>query len=591
MIIRPFCGPGFRSSGCFLRDLGLAGLAAFFVLSALSPSIVSAQAEADAEAASAESAKPSIQDEAGSILAEIDKLQAQYRDLTNRAQAAEDGGDKAVAELQAHRRLVDWMREIDRLVANLLAQMELGLDTAELLQKTRKLLWRIERRIPTFLDEVMAKNAELRAALAVAPPELLTTAEARLSGSEATLDEAVRFYLTLVENLEKLELGTARAVSSAADRLEKRAGDLSARLQLAGKKVEDTAAMAAQDGSVEKRAVMHDAQEEFDQIATSLWTTCDVMDALGLPTAEHRQVLILATGELTTDILDTDVLSGLVGDAVENTRRWFEHRGPALVGRVAIFISILAVFWVLAGVMRRLVPRLVASSGEQLSELAGRVIVGLTSRLVLAVGVIVALSQVGVDVTTLLAGLGIAGFVIGFALQETLGNFAAGTMILIYRPFDVGDVIEAAGVLGTVDHMNLVSTRILTFDNQTMIVPNTRVWGDVIRNTTALERRRVDLSFPLALDVDAQAAEEVFASVCREHPAVLSDPPPAIKVQKVSGSGVLYVVRPWVKTEDYWETYWELNREAYVRLREAGIRIERPRYELESQTDERQRLE
>ena len=160
-------------------------------------------------------------------------------------------------------------------------------------------------------------------------------------------------------------------------------------------------------------------------------------------------------------------------------------------------------------------------------------------------------------------------------------------MFLFYQPFDVGDVIEVAGVRGKVDHMNLVSTTILTFDNQTLIVPNSRIWGNVIRNATALDRRRVDLSFPLPLplplplDVDVEAAEALFDAICRAHPAVLDEPEPAIRVQEITGAGVLFVVRPWVRTEDYWPTYRDLNREAHVQLAQAGIQIAAAHYKLD----------
>ena len=116
-----------------------------------------------------------------------------------------------------------------------------------------------------------------------------------------------------------------------------------------------------------------------------------------------------------------------------------------------------------------------------------------------------------------LAGLGILGFIVGFALQDTLGNFAAGMMILIYRPFDVGDMIEAAGVFGKVSAMNLVSTTILTIDNQTLVVPNGRIWGDVIKNVTHQSRRRVDMTFGVSYTDDIPKTEKVLAEIVREH--------------------------------------------------------------------------
>ena len=158
-------------------------------------------------------------------------------------------------------------------------------------------------------------------------------------------------------------------------------------------------------------------------------------------------------------------------------------------------------------------------------------------------------------------------------------------MILMYRPFDVGDVVEAGGVYGTVHSMSLVSTTILTFDNQTLVVPNSKIWGDVIRNVTAQEIRRVDLEFGLSHSVDVARAEEVLASVLREHPKVLEDPEPLVKVHKLTDSTTQFVVRPWVKREDYWQVYWDLTREAKLRLDREKIPLGIPRHEVQLHGD------
>jgi small conductance mechanosensitive channel len=304
------------------------------------------------------------------------------------------------------------------------------------------------------------------------------------------------------------------------------------------------------------------------------------MDELGLPTAEYRTILIRGTGEITGDVLDVDVVIGLLDDGVDALGRWLDRRGPALLARLALFVAIIALFWMLGGVARRFVSRL-ADKSENVSELSRRILVGMASRTVIAVGFFVALSQVGVNVTALLAGLGIAGFIVGFALQDALGNFASGAMILMYRPFDVGDVVEAGGVYGTVHSMSLVSTTILTFDNQTLVVPNSKIWGDVIRNVTAQDIRRVDLEFGLSHSVDVAHAEEVLASVLREHPKVLEDPEPLVKVHKLTDSATQFVVRPWVKREDYWQVYWDLTREAKLRLDREKIPLGIPRHEVQ----------
>jgi len=517
--------------------------------------------------------------EGRTILETIDRLSEEYAELKAQSQSIEEPDGKAVAELQARGRLVEWMRAVKSLVANVVEQREQGLDESRFVREARKLLWTLDRRIPKFMEEVTAKNAELRGTLGDASRESVIGIETRIRGNEEILDEAVRFYVSHIENMDRLELGSTRARANAAQALEHRAGNLAARLELASQQLDEAEQLEASSAEGENTA--RKAQENLDQVAASLWTVCDALDELGLPTAAHRRVLILATGELTTDVLDTEVVAELANAAFETSQLWLEQRGPVLIGRMARFFGVLAIFWVLGSATRRLTLYLVESSGEQMSRLAQRIVVETASRVVLVIGFFIALSQIGVNITALLAGLGIVGFIIGFALQDTLGNFASGAMILFYHPFDVGDVIEAAGVTGKVDHMNLVSTTILTFDNQTLIVPNSRIWGNVIRNTTALDRRRVDLSFPLALDVDVEAAEALFDAICRAHPAVLDEPEPAIRVQEITGAGVLFVVRPWVRTEDYWPTYWDLNREVHVQLAAAGIQIAAPHYKLD----------
>ena len=529
----------------------------------------------------AQAEDPEIVLEAREFLEADARLQTEFQELKAKSESIEEADSKAVVELQARRRIVERMRNIEALVSNVLQQQEQGLDASKFLQKTRTLLWSIDRRMPLFVDELTSRNAELRSALGESTDESRAGIEALLRGNEELLDEAVRFYVSHVEHMDRLELGSTRARANAARALETRAGDLAARLEITSQEL-DEARKREESGDAEAGKLARTIQEEFDRTAASLWTVCDALDALGLPAAAYRRVLILATGELTTDLLDTDVLSELTDAAIESSRLWLEQRGPMLIGRFARFMGVLMLFWFLASVTQTLISRLVESSGEQMSELARRIVVATASRVVLGIGVLIALSQVGVNVTALLAGLGIVGFILGFALQETLGNFAAGAMILIYNPFDVGDVIEAGGVMGTVDHMNLVSTTILTFDNQTLIVPNSRIWGNVIRNATARDRRRVDLSFPLAVDVDVERAEALFESICRAHPAVLEEPALAIKVQEITGAGVLFVVRPWVLTRDYWPTYWDLNREAQIQLARAGIEIAAARYKIDT---------
>ena len=200
-------------------------------------------------------------------------------------------------------------------------------------------------------------------------------------------------------------------------------------------------------------------------------------------------------------------------------------------------------------------------------------------------GILMALSQIGISLTPMLAGLGVAGFIVGFALQDSLSNFAAGAMILIYRPFDVGDFVEVTGASGLVKDMNLVSTTITTFDNQTLVVPNSKIWGDVIKNVTAQNHRRVDLVFGISYDDDIEQAERVLAEIVAAHDKVLKDPEPNIKLHTLGDSSVNFVVRPWVKTDDYWDVYWDLMREVKLRFDREGISIPYPQRDVHLYSD------
>ncbi|NQX89985.1 MAG: mechanosensitive ion channel family protein, partial [Halioglobus sp.] len=219
-------------------------------------------------------------------------------------------------------------------------------------------------------------------------------------------------------------------------------------------------------------------------------------------------------------------------------------------------------------------------SGERMSTLLKSMLASISGAVVLGVGFLMALSQVGISLGPMLAGLGVAGFIVGFALQDTLGNFAAGGMILIYRPYDVGDVVEVAGAFGSVKKMSLVSTTITTMDNQTLVVPNSKIWGDVIKNVTAQRVRRVDMEFGIGYGDDIEKAEKILQDIIRGHKLVLGSPEPTIKLHSLGDSSINFVVRPWVKTLDYWDVYWDVTKDVKVRFDREGISIPFPQRDV-----------
>ncbi len=191
----------------------------------------------------------------------------------------------------------------------------------------------------------------------------------------------------------------------------------------------------------------------------------------------------------------------------------------------------------------------------------------------MGIGLLIIISQLGISLGPMLAGLGIVGFIVGFALQDSLANFAAGGMILIYKPFDVDDFVHVAGQEGLVKKMSLVSTTINTFDNQTLIIPNSKIWGDVIRNVTAQRVRRVDLEFRVSYRADIEKVERILTEVAVAHPKVLAEPETRVRVGSLDDSSMNFLLRPWAKRDDVWDVRWDLIRAVKLRFDEEGIEI------------------
>lgn len=253
--------------------------------------------------------------------------------------------------------------------------------------------------------------------------------------------------------------------------------------------------------------------------------------------------------------------------------------GVAIGLKIVGFLAILAAFWVVSRVAALAMASAVKRVNKA-SSLLREFLVGGTRKTILLIGVVVGVSTLGVNIGPLVAAIGAAGLVIGLAMQGTLSNFASGILILIYRPFDVGDVINAGGVLGTVEAMTLVSTRMLTFDNQVQFVPNNSIWNGVITNVTGSVTRRVDMKFAIGHRADLARAQSIIESIVSSHPKVLKDPAPTIKLHELADSSVNFIVRPWSKTGDYWDVYWDVTRAVKERFDAEGVQIPFPQRDL-----------
>ncbi len=189
-------------------------------------------------------------------------------------------------------------------------------------------------------------------------------------------------------------------------------------------------------------------------------------------------------------MLDVGIVGNLVSQWGKASVDLLTSEGPRLVFRLLLVMFILFAFFQFAKLVQKGVDRALGSARVHISHLLRRMIVSTVRNLIVIFGILIAISQLGISLGPLLAGLGIAGFIIGFALQDSLANFASGMMILMYRPFDVGDTVEAGGIRGKVSHMSLVNTTFMTFDNQKLVVPNNLIWQTVITNVTAQRSRR-----------------------------------------------------------------------------------------------------
>jgi small conductance mechanosensitive channel len=247
--------------------------------------------------------------------------------------------------------------------------------------------------------------------------------------------------------------------------------------------------------------------------------------------------------------------------AWETIATWLfsEEGGLAWVKRIAHFLAVIVGAYLVGGLASLLFGLLFRISRVG-SELLRRFIVKWSRRLVFLIGVLMGLSALGLNITPLIAAIGATGFIVGFALQNTMSNVASGILIMSQRPFDVGDAIDAEGVSGKVDKVGLFSTHITTFDNSKLIVPNDTIWSSVITNTTAADIKRLDLTFDLKVNITAEAAEMALLKAVVEHPKVLEEPAPTVRLDDIIDEGFRLICWPWVKTSDAREVRWDIVR-------------------------------
>lgn len=489
------------------------------------------------------------------------------------------GASREVLEEQVGQRDVELHNGLLAVVDSIELAGSRGSDESEskrlLSQEVRK-YWprymaRLERRRRTLIQMGLDSEAAEGAARLTIESEMTRESERQVVAYEGLVDEVLA--------MERAGIDVAEQRRFLVSRLPTIAEGLVTRVQLASRDRASVVARLSRDAtSADLRYALDSAEERLKRATHGLTVAIHLMQRLGLETTDLRVAMIASTGLLSTDILQWRVLTGLMKTFWTRIIESLARQAPQWLFQGLLILLTFLGFRAASRLVRRGVRQAVRFSN--LSELIRGTIIRLSGNVVMLIGFVVILTQIGVQVAPLLAGFGIAGVVVGFAMQSTLSNFAAGFMILGNNPFDIGDEIEVAGVIGTVKHMSLVSTTILTADNQTLVVPNSTVWGGVIRNRTTQPNRRVDLTFCIGYRDDVEKAERVLRAIVEQEPKVLKDPPPVIKLHQLADSAVNFVVWAWTTKEEYWNVYWDLTRAVKMRFDEEGITIPFPQREL-----------
>jgi len=533
-----------------------------------------------------EAAAPELLELPAEIAAQFDtrvaEIESQQHEIDRLAKEFESSEGLA-AELYGGRMDAIWAAMFGDLVSlarDVLSQRNDGFDVDDYIDE----IVRDIRDVPDEADDAIQRMRSniVFPAYDLEPAEFVIRDQYLLRATGKT-DFVLSSVVTYLSIADQLGIDDTNDIDFLEEALEESAANRALFLELALENVAVLrAAVAAlpEDTVVAARLAVGEARVQV--ASRALQSIVDLMREIDLDASRYSQQLLTATGELTSDVLDVGVLAALAREWSTLLADLAKTEGPRLLFRLFVVVLILFLFSRLGRIVQSLTKKALSSSKVRLSALLREMIVATARNLIVLLGILIALSQIGISLGPLLAGLGIAGFIIGFALQDTLSNFASGMLILIYRPFDVGDFVTAGAVSGEVSHMSLVNTTFKTIDNQVLVVPNNLIWSNVITNVTAQKTRRVDLMFGVAYSDDVEKVEKILAEIVREHEAVLDDPEPMIKLHELAESSVNFVVRPWVKTDDYWDTYWDLLRTVKLRFDAEGITIPFPQREVHS---------
>ncbi len=281
--------------------------------------------------------------------------------------------------------------------------------------------------------------------------------------------------------------------------------------------------------------------------------------------------------EEVTRVFTAEMNSGR--QMVDVALRWLAENGASFVVNVLVAVLLLLIGSHVIRLVTRATHKALLKTGR-VNTLLQNFLCSVVNKVGWILLVMIVVQRLGVNIAPLIAGLGVTGFILGFAFQETLGNLASGMMIAINQPFKVGDYVAIGGIEGSVMELNMMAATLTTGDNKKVVVPNKVIWGTAITNFTAMDKRRVDMAIGIAYGMDIGKSRQVALDVMRAHPLVLAEPAPIVEVLSMGDSAVNLVMRPWTKPADYWTVLFAVNQAVKEAFDRNGIAIPFPQLEV-----------
>ncbi len=520
-----------------------------------------------------------VGERAAQLLDELDSIIAESKAYKERLLAASTE-DSLVLQLQLAVRQDRFMDTLHQL-ADIALEAE-NVEVSDQLHNRAKMvftqvspvIWQLIAELRSQIDDLRSKRPE------TAPADQ-SALEDKILRLATRLDSFYQFGLEHIQKLESLGQESAADRVIFYDLLSTRADKLSGRLDLAVLRISEfSGRLKETPDDADLTALLLSNRKNLNTNTISQTVVLDLMETCELTTGPYRTQLVLITQDLASGLLDAHVMATLIKRSWTGTTSWLVDNGPGMLVKLLLFLAIIFIGRFLARLVRKAVDKSLYRTNVSLSQLLHRMVVNAAHNTVVALALLIGLSQLGISLGPLLAGFGVIGFILGFAMQDSLSNLAAGMMILVNRPYDVEDLVEIGGVFGKVEQMSMVSTSILTLDNQKLVVPNSMIWGSVIKNVTDQRVRRVDMVFGISYSDDIPNAERVLNEILAGHEQVLEDPEPMVRVHALGESSVDFVVRPWVKTPDYWEVHWAITKLVKMRFDEEGISIPFPQRDV-----------